>query len=59
MPVPVYLELNNGKIVRLGTVPLFGDKSVEQGVPLKGLKEKPRRAMIANYDDLLGNIENK
>jgi aminopeptidase N len=59
MPVPVYLELNNGKVVRLGTAALFGDKSIDQEVPLKGLKEKPRRAMIAYYDDLLGNIENK
>jgi hypothetical protein len=32
---------------------------LEQQVPLKGLKEKPRRAMLAYYDDILGNIENK
>jgi hypothetical protein len=32
---------------------------VEQHVPLKGLKEKPKRALLAYYDDILGNIENK
>jgi hypothetical protein len=59
MPVPVYLELSNGRVVRLGTAPLIGNNSFEQQVPLKGLKEKPKRAMLAYYDDILGNIENK
>jgi hypothetical protein len=26
---------------------------------LKGLKERPKRAMMAYYDDVLGNIENR
>ena len=59
MPVPVYLELSNGRVARLGTAPLVGSKTLEQQVPLKGLKEKPKRAMLAYYDDILGNIENK
>lgn len=59
MAVPVYVELGNGKVARLGTVPVMGAKPFEQEVPLKGVKEKPRRAMIGYYDDLLGNVENK
>ena len=26
---------------------------------LKGLKDKPKRALVAYYDDILGNVENK
>ena len=59
MPVPVYLELSNGRIARLGTERLVGNTTVEEHVPLKGLKEKPKRALLAYYDDVLGNIENR
>ena len=58
MPVPVYLELSNGRVARLGTERLVGNTTVEEHVPLKGLKEKPKRALLAYYDDVLGNIEN-
>jgi hypothetical protein len=40
-------------------VPVIGNKTVEDHAPLKGLKEKPKRAIMAYYDDVLGNIENK
>lgn len=59
MLVPLYLELNNGRIARLGSARLIGSKTFEQTIPLKGLKEKPKRAIIAYYDDVLGNIEAK
>lgn len=59
MPVPVYVEFNNGRVARLGAARLIGNTSLEQHVPLKGLKEKPKRAMLAYYDDVLGSIENK
>ena len=58
MPVPVYLKLSNGRVARLGTARLVGNTTVEEHVPLKGLKEKPKRALLAYYDDVLGNIEN-
>jgi hypothetical protein len=48
MLVPVYLELADGRIVRLGRVSMTGNATVEQKVPLKGLKDRPRR-VIANY----------
>jgi aminopeptidase N len=59
MLVPLYLELPNGRIARLGSARMSGSNSIEQHVPIRGLKEKPKRAMIAYYDDVLGNVENK
>ena len=53
MLVPIYLELANGQIARLGSARPVGDMTVEQKVPLKGVKEKPRRAMINHYNDVL------
>jgi hypothetical protein len=53
MVVPVYLELNDGRIVFLGRVRLIGNSSVAPKVPLKGLKAKPRRAIINYSDDVL------
>ncbi|HKW77226.1 MAG TPA: M1 family aminopeptidase [Terriglobales bacterium] len=59
MLVPIYLELANGRVVRLGAARLSGDNSLEQHIPITGLKEQPKRAMVAYYDDVLGNIENR
>jgi hypothetical protein len=59
MLVPIYLDLGGGRIARLGSATLSGNNSVEGHVPLKGVKEKPKRAMLAYYDDVLGNIENR
>jgi hypothetical protein len=53
MLVPIYLELANGQIARLGSARPIGNITVEQKVPLKGVKEKPRRAMINYYSDVL------
>ena len=53
MPVPIYLELAKGKIARLGLARAFGNTTLEQKVALKGVKEKPRRAMINHYHDVL------
>ena len=59
MLVPIYLDLGGGRVARLGAATLSGNNSVEGHVPLKGLKEKPKRAILAYYDDVLGNIEGK
>jgi Peptidase family M1 domain len=58
MAIPLYLEFNNGRALRLGVAKLLGNSSMEQHVPLKGLKEKPKRAVLAYYDDILGNVDN-
>jgi hypothetical protein len=59
MLVPIYVEVANGRVARLGSAQVVGNSTVEQHVPIKGLKEKPKRAMIAYYDDVLGNVESK
>lgn len=59
MLVPIYLELVDGRVASLGQARVSGSSSVEQHVPLKGLKQRPKRAMVAYYDDILGNVENK
>jgi hypothetical protein len=55
MLVPVYLELAEGGMFFLGRAKLTGNTSVEQKVPLKGMKAKPRRALINYYDDVLAS----
>lgn len=53
MLVPVYLELADGSIIRLGSASPDGNATVEQKVPLKGLKQIPKRAMINYFSDVL------
>ncbi|HUQ49524.1 MAG TPA: M1 family aminopeptidase [Terriglobales bacterium] len=55
MPVPVYVELMDGKVTRLGSANMFGNHTVEQSVPLGQMKVK--RAMLMYYNDVLGLIE--
>ena len=55
MLVPIYLELADGGMFFLGRARLAGNNSVEQKVPLKGLKAKPRRAVLNYYDDVLAS----
>ena len=54
MLVPIYLELPNG-MVFLGRARLTGNSTFDQKIPLKGLKEKPKRAAINYYDDVLAS----
>ena len=53
MLVPVYVELEDGKIVLLGRVRLIGTTPYEQKVSLGTPKVKPRSAVINYYDDVL------
>jgi len=55
MVVPVYLELDDGRMVFLGRMRMVGNKSEAAKVPLKGLKNKPRRASINYSDDVLAS----
>jgi hypothetical protein len=55
MAVPLYLELTDGNIVMLGRVRLLGSTSVEQKLPIRGLKTKPKRALFNYYDDVLAS----
>ena len=53
--MPIYLELADGRTVTQGRANLTGNTSFEQKVPIKGLKEKPRRALVNYYDDVLAS----
>lgn len=53
MPVPIYLELANRRLFRIGMVPMAGNRTFEKQIALRGLKEKPRRAMLNYFDDIL------
>ncbi|HTS34627.1 MAG TPA: M1 family aminopeptidase [Candidatus Solibacter sp.] len=55
MLVPLYLELADGNVAFLGRARLNGNSSFEQKIPLKGLKTRPRRAMVNYYDDVLAS----
>jgi len=56
MLVPIYLELADGSTVPLGRARLAGNGSVEQKVPLRGVKDAPKRALLNyNYDVLAAN----
>ena len=59
MLVPIYLDMGHGQVVRLGSASITGNQTVENQVVLKGLKDKPKRAVAAYYDDVLGSFENK
>jgi len=55
MLVPIYLEWSNGQITRLGSARPIGNMTVDQKIPLAGVKEKPRRAFINYHSDVLAS----
>jgi len=55
MLAPIYLELADGGMLFLGRAKLTGNTTIQQKVPLKGLKAKPRRAVLNYYDDVLAS----
>ena len=54
MLVPIYLDLPNGMFF-LGRARLTGNSTFDQKIPLKGLKDTPKRAVINYYDDVLAS----
>ncbi|HUS18051.1 MAG TPA: M1 family aminopeptidase [Terriglobales bacterium] len=55
MTVPVYVELGDGRIVRLGSIAIHGNSTVEQDVPIGQTNVK--RALISYYNDVLALTE--
>jgi hypothetical protein len=55
MLVPIYLEMTGGTTLFLGRARLTGNTTLEQRIPLKGLKEAPHRALVNYYDDVLAS----
>lgn len=54
MAVPVYLDFGGGRTIPLGSARMKGVQSIEQHIPLKGLKEKPKRALVAYGKQIAG-----
>ena len=53
MPVPVYLDFGNKKVVRIGSVHVAGNSTVPLTVPLTNISEPPKRVLLNyNYDIL-------
>jgi hypothetical protein len=56
MPVPLYLELADGRILLIGRAQLTGNTTLEQKFPVRGLKTLPKRLLVNyNYDVLASN----
>ena len=56
MIVPIYLELADGRTINLGRAHVIGNTSIQQKLPIRGLKDAPRRALVNyNYDVLASN----
>jgi len=55
MVVPIYLEMADGNMLFLGRIRMVGNDSIEQKVPIKGLKTKPKAAVLNYYDDVLAS----
>jgi hypothetical protein len=53
MLVPIYLELADGRTVSLGRATLIGNSSLDQKVPLRGVKTAPKRALVNYNNDVL------
>jgi hypothetical protein len=56
MLMPVYLELADGKVIRLGSAPLVGNNTLQQSVPLGQLKGV-KRAILMYNNDVLGTMD--
>jgi hypothetical protein len=57
MPVPIYLEMADGKILRMGSVNITGNKTIDQTVQLPKLYGPVKRVVINHYYDVL-SIDN-
>jgi hypothetical protein len=53
MPVPMYLEFANGKVLRLGEIDAAGNETIEHTIALPKLPALVKRVFINYYDDVL------
>jgi aminopeptidase N len=56
MLVPLYVEMANGNVVRLGLVTLAGNVNFNQKIPLP-VKDHPKRALLNYMSDVLCTME--
>ena len=55
MIVPLYLELSDGRIIRLGSGGIVGNNFIESTVPLGKMASPPKRALVNYYYDILSD----
>jgi len=53
MLVPIYLEFTDGKVARLGTIPITGSTTMERTIPLSKLPTPVKHVSINYYYDVL------
>lgn len=53
MRVPLYLEYDNGKVQRLGSILITGDKTIDQTMQLPKLPDAVKRVSINHFYDVL------
>lgn len=55
MLVPIYLEMADGRLMNIGRARMDGNTTISQKVPIRGLKDKPKRALLNYYYDVLAS----
>jgi len=53
MLVPLYLELPNGNVAKLGSAPVYGNRTIKQQISLGHMAAPPKRAMVNYMFDVL------
>jgi hypothetical protein len=53
MFVPIYVDLGNEKVIKLGNVKMIGNSSKPIKVPLSGLNQAPKRVLVNYFYDVL------
>jgi aminopeptidase N len=59
MPVPIYLDFGNNKIVKIGSIRMVGNSTVPLSVPLTGISAPPKRALLNYNFDILSTSSGK
>jgi hypothetical protein len=59
MPVPVYLDFGENKIIKVGAVRVAGNSTVPVSVPLTGISEAPKRVLLNYNFDILSTENGK
>jgi len=59
MLVPLYLDLGNNKVVKLGNVKMLGNSTKPIKLPLTGIEQAPKRALINYNYDVLATLNGK
>jgi hypothetical protein len=59
MLVPLYLDLGNNRVVKLGNIKMVGNSSKPIKVPLTGIAQAPKRALVNYNYDVLSTLNGK